>query len=151
MRIPAQGDAMNPTDAVVRNKSSYLQAKQAFNEGDLERCLGFYSPTHQIRSRSSPPGRDGIRAFFEQSRRTWPGLRLEVEHVVAEGEWVMGRSVTNASHTTTVFGVPPTGQAIQTAFWDLHRFDADGLIAESWNLLDGMSILGTLGLLPAQK
>ena len=142
---------MDSIEKAQRNKTSYLQAKQAFNNGDLERCVQFYSPQHQIRSRPSPPGRDGIRAFFAQSRLAWPGLQLEVEHAVAEGEWVMGRSVARATHTTTVFGVAPTGQAIQTTFWDLHRFDSQGLIVESWNLLDGLTIVGTLGLLPGAK
>jgi predicted ester cyclase len=142
---------MTTFDAARRHKASYLQAKQAFNEGDIERCLLFYSPVHQIRSRPSPPGKEGIRAFFEQSRDTWPGLRLEVEHVLAEGDLVMGRCIANASHTTVVFGVQPTGRPVQTTFWDLHRFDENGLIAESWNLLDGMQIMGALGLLPASK
>ncbi len=64
------------------------------------------------------------------------------------GFGVMGRSLASATHSSVVFGVQPTGRAIQTSFWDLHRFGADGLIAESWNLLDGMAIMATLGLLP---
>lgn len=139
---------MTTFDIAARNRRNYLQAKQAFNDGDLDACLAFYSASHQLRSIPSPPGRDGIRAFFEQSRRTWPGLKLLVEHVVAQDEWVMGHSTAKAMHSTQVFGVPPTGRSIETTFWDLHRFDADGLIVESWNLLDGMTVLGALRLLP---
>lgn len=139
------------TSTTGRNKANYLKAKQAFNDGDLEDCVLFYAPDHQIRSRPSPRGREGIRAFFEQSRQAWPGLRLTVEHVLAEGDWVMGRSVADATHQTAVFGVPPTGKAVRTTFWDLHHFDADGLIDESWNLLDGVTVLAGLGLLPGPK
>jgi len=142
---------MSAPDITARNKAAYLQAKDAFNDGDLQACLRFYSPQHQIRSRPSPPGRAGIQAFFEQSRRDWPGLRIEVEHAVAEGDWVMGRSNVHATHDTAVMGVLPTGKLVHTTFWDLHRFDEQGLIAESWNLLDGLPIMAALGLLPALK
>jgi hypothetical protein len=43
--------------AAARNKSHYLQAKEAFNRGDLAACVAFYGPDHQIRSRPGPPGR----------------------------------------------------------------------------------------------
>lgn len=135
--------------AAARNKANYLKAKEAFNTRDIERCLHFYSPEHQIRSRPSPLGRQEIKAFFESTHKAWPGVRIVVEHVVAEGDWVMGRSVVTATHSTPVFGVEATHKAIATTFWDLHRFDGDGLIAETWNLMDSLTVMGTLGLIPS--
>lgn len=131
-----------------RNKSNYLQAKQAFNNRDIEGCIAFYSVGHQIRSRPSPPGRAGIEAFFRGTQATWPDISIEVEHVVAEGDWVMGRSLVTATHSTAAYGLAPTHRPVRTTFWDLHRFDDDGLIAESWNLMDGLAVMTELGLLP---
>jgi predicted ester cyclase len=142
---------MSPIEIATRNKASYLQAKEAFNRGDIQSCLLYYSPMHQIRSLPAPPGRASMQAFFESALRDWPGLRIEVEHAVAEGAWVMGRSVVIASHVTAVMGAAPTGKAIRTTFWDLHQFDSDGLIAESWNLLDEVSIASALGLRPTPQ
>jgi predicted ester cyclase len=82
---------------------------------------------------------------------SWPDIQIAVEHSVAEGDWVMGRSVATATHTTAVFGVQPTGRRIEAAFWDLHRFDENGLIVETWSLMDSQSILSQLGLLPPHK
>jgi putative ABC transport system substrate-binding protein len=39
---------------------------------------------------------------------------------------------------------------VQATFWDMHRFDADGRIVETWNLMDSLAILQQLGLVPAQ-
>jgi predicted ester cyclase len=134
-----------------RNRSNYLSAKTAFNRNDLDTCASYYAPDHQIMSRPSPKGREEIRNFFAATHKTWPDIQIVVEHTVAEGDWVMGRSVTTAIHTTAVFGVQPTGKRIETTFWDLHRFDEDGLIVETWNLMDSLAIMGQLGLLPTPK
>ncbi|MET0334323.1 MAG: ester cyclase [Rhizobacter sp.] len=134
-----------------RNKSNYLKAKDAFNRRDLDACLAFYAPDHQIMSRPSPKGRDQIKAFFSGSHQTWPDMRIVVEHVLAENDWVMGRSVATATHTTSAYGIQPTLKQVETTFWDLHRFDERGLIVETWNLMDALAIMGQLGVLPSSK
>ena len=132
----------------ARNKANYRAAKRAFNENDMATCLAFYAEAHEIKSRPSPKGRAGIEAFLMGLRATWPGLEIAVEHVVAEDDWVMGRSRASAVHGAEIFGVAATGKRIETTFWDLHRFDDEGLIVETWNLMDGLAILAQLGRLP---
>ncbi|MEO8670747.1 MAG: ester cyclase [Tahibacter sp.] len=135
----------------ARNKSNYLNAKDAFNRKDVDACVKFYSLDHQIMSKPSPKGRQAIQAFFEESHQTWPDIQIVVEHVVAEGRWVMGRSVTTGTHANTLMGVPATHKVVETTFWDLHRFDDDGLIVETWNLMDGLAIMSQLGVLQAPR
>lgn len=140
--------ALDPAATAERNKHNYLSAKAAFNRKEIDACVAFYAADHQIRSRPSPKGRDAIRAFFAGSHQTWPDIQIVVEHVVAEQDWVMGRSVTTATHSAVVFGVQPTLKRVEASFWDLHRFDEDGLIVETWNLMDSAAILAQLGVLP---
>lgn len=133
----------------ARNKANYVAAKAAYNARELDQCLAFYSREHQIMSRPAPPGREQIRAFLEGTLVSWPDLRLDVAQVVAEDEWVMGRCVVIATHSTVVMGVPPTGKQVVTTFWDLHRFDEAGLIVQTWNLMDSLTLMNQLGLLPS--
>jgi predicted ester cyclase len=133
----------------ARNKANYLAAKHAYNARDLELSLTFYTATHQLQSRGAPPGREHIRAFLEGTLATWPDLHITVITAVAEDDWVMGRCVVTATHTTAVMGVRPTGQKVETTFWDLHRFDDGGLISETWNLMDSLAIMQQLGTLPS--
>jgi steroid delta-isomerase-like uncharacterized protein len=142
---------LNATALADRNRANYLSAKEAFNRGDLDACIAFYAADHQIKSKPSPKGREHILAFFAGTRQAWPDVQIVVEHTVAENDWVMGRSVVTATHTTPVFGVAPTLQRIETTFWDLHRFDPAGLIAETWNLMDSTAIMAALGLLPGAR
>ncbi|MBL0899435.1 MAG: ester cyclase [Reyranella sp.] len=128
----------------ARNKRHYLEAKEAFNRGDLDACLAYYAPDHRVRSQEVPPGRAQIAAFLKASRETWGDLRIVVEHVVAEDDWVMGHCRSVAHHTRPVMGIAPTGRRIEAAFWDLHRFDGAGLIVETWNLTDQPAVLAQL-------
>ena len=142
-------NAMDGRPPNARNKASYVAAKAAYNARELDQCLAFYAREHQIMSRPTPPGREHIRAFLEGTLASWPDLRLEVAQVVAEDDWVMGRCVATATHTTAVMGVAPSGAQVETTFWDLHRFDEAGLIVQTWNLMDSLALMQQLGLLPS--
>lgn len=131
----------------ARNKVNYLKAKAAFNENKITECIAFYSSDHEVKSMQSGKGRDSIKAFFEGMHATWTDIEITVERAVAEGNWVMGRSVATATHSKTVLGVPPTNKKITATFWDLHHFDGDGLIIETWNLMDNLSIMQQIGLI----
>jgi predicted ester cyclase len=103
--LPAQSAASIAT----RNKASYLAAKAAYNSRNLDACLGYYAPDHQIMSKPTQAGREHIRRFFENTFTTWPDIQVTVETALAEGEWVFGRSLSIATHSVAVMGVAPTG------------------------------------------
>lgn len=135
----------------ARNKDNYLKAKAAFNDKDLDRCMSYYAADHQIRSRDVGPGREHIRQSLASTRESWPDLKIVVEHAVAEDDWVMGHCTTIATHSQSVMGVAPTNRRIQATFWDLHRFNAEGQIVETWNLTDSLAIMQQLGLVPSGR
>jgi predicted ester cyclase len=136
----------NPKIA-ARNKANYLKAKEAFNNKRLDECILFYAPNHEVKSKQSEKGREGIQKFLQGMHQTWPDIQITVEHAVAEDNWVMGRSVATATHSQVVLGVQPTQKKITATFWDLHLFDEDGSIIETWNLMDNLAIMQQIGLL----
>jgi len=133
-----------------RNRENYLKAKAAFNRKDMAGCMSYYAPDHHIRSRDLGPGRQHIERFLSSMHETWPDLVIVVDHAVAEDDWVVGRCTTTATHARTVMGVAPTNRQVQATFWDMHRFDAQGRIVETWNLMDSLAIMQQLGLVPTQ-
>lgn len=139
--------SLSEIEVARRNKENYLKAKEAFNQKRVDECIQFYAPEHQVRSKPSEKGRAAIQQFLEGLHQAWPDIEITVEHSVAEGNWVMGRSVATATHSQVVLGVPPTGKKITATFWDLHLFDDEGLIVETWNLMDSLAIMQQLGLL----
>ena len=131
-----------------RNKENYLNAKAAFNRKDMAGCMGYYAPDHRMSSRDVGPGRQHIERFLSSMHESWTDLEIVVEHVVAEDDWVAGRCTTRATHAKTAMGAAPTNRRVQASFWDMHRFDADGRIVETWNLMDSLAIMQQLGLVP---
>lgn len=138
-------------EIAARNKETYLKAKAAFNARDMAGCMSFYAPDHQIRSRDMGRGREHIEQFLTSLHESWSDLRIIVEHAVAEGDWVMGHCTTVATHAKPVMGIAPTNRRVQTTFWDLHRFDEEGRIVETWNLIDSLAIMQQLGLVPSSR
>ena len=139
--------SLTNTQIAARNKDNYLSAKRAFNNNRIDECVLYYAADHEVKSKQSEKGRDGIQKFLEGLHQTWPDIQITVEHAVAEDDWVMGRSVATATHSQVVLGVPPTNKKITATFWDLHRFDKDGLIIETWNLMDSLAIMQQIGVL----
>jgi predicted ester cyclase len=141
---------LNAIEIAARNKANYLKSKEAFNANKIDECMLYYAPEHQIKSKPGATGRDsGIRLFLTQIRETWADIQITVEHIVAEDDLVMARSRATATHTKAVLGVSPTNKKIEAIFWDLHRFNDEGLIIETWNMMDNLAIMQQLGLLPA--
>ena len=134
----------------ARNKDNYLKAKAAFNQKDMAGCMSYYAADHQLRSRDVGPGRQHIERLLSSMHETWPDLVIIVEHAVAEDDWVAGRCTTTATHAKSVMGAAPTNRQVRATFWDMHRFDADGRIVETWNLTDSLAIMQQLGLVPTQ-
>ena len=138
---------MNKTEIAAGNKTNYLKAKEAFNQNKMDECMQYYSPEHQVKSKPVEKGRHIIQKFLADLHTTWPGLQITVEHAVAEDNWVMGRSVATAAHSKTVMGEAPTNKQVVATFWDLHLFDEQGLIIETWNVMDSLAIMQQIGLL----
>lgn len=141
---------MEKTDALQkaqRNKANYLKAKELFNQNKIDECVLYYAEDHVVKSKPSEKGRGTIKAFLSELHQTWTDIQITVEHVVAEDDWVMGRSVATATHSQMVLGVPPTNKQIVATFWDLHLFNDEGLIIETWNLMDSLAIMQQLGIL----
>ena len=98
-------DNLNKIEIAARNKANYLKAKEAFNNKRVDECILFYAADHEVKSKQSEKGRDGIQKFLEGLHQTWPDIQITVEHSVAEDNWVMGRSVATATHSQVVFSI----------------------------------------------
>jgi predicted ester cyclase len=94
-----------------------------------------------------PEGPEGVRLQFDLFRGAFAGFRAEILDQVAEGDLVVTRKVFHGVHEGEFLGIPPTGRAVEIAVIDIVRI-ADGRIAEHWNVVDRLGLLGQLGALP---
>ena len=104
-----------------------------------------------VQHAAGPQGREGLRATVAVLEHDLGPGRLEVHHVVAEGDTVVVHLTLHGVHRASTMplltGVPVTGREVRWAFVHLFRV-TDGLVAEHWACRDDVGLLAQLGAWP---
>jgi steroid delta-isomerase-like uncharacterized protein len=93
-------------------------------------------------------GTQAIKEVFATLHRAFPDLHIKVEDVIAEGDKVVSRHTVTGTHQGEYMGLPPTGRSVTYNEIFILRF-ADGRIAETWGVVDVLSQMRQLGVIPA--
>jgi len=129
----------------------YLE--DVMNGHDVDACAAFFAPDATNHGR--PVGRAGVRAVHADLFTAFPDWHNTVEEIVAEGDTVVCRNRTTATHlgTPTVVpvhnlgGIPPTGKPV--VMHSIHLFHLkDGLITSHMAVRDDLETMRQLGLWP---
>lgn len=89
-------------------------------------------------------GRDILKEVFARLLRAYPDLHIETEDVITEGDRMVCRNTVTGTHRGEYLGIAPTGRAVTYNEIMIFRF-ADGLITETWGVVDVLSQLRQLG------
>ncbi|WP_181958026.1 ester cyclase [Nonomuraea mesophila] len=144
---------MSIITTVERNKETLRRFHDAVSTGDEEiisRTIDeVVQPDVQIRTPLpiETTGTSALKEVFTVLRRAFPDLHIEIEDVIAEGDRVVTRNTVTGTHRGEYMGVPPTGRTITYKEILIARF-TDGRVAETWAVVDVMSQLRQLGVLP---
>lgn len=76
--------------------------------------------------------------------------RFTLEDVIAEGDRVVVRWTNSGTHVGEFAGIPPTNKDFTITGIDIYRVE-NGKLAEHWDVVDQLSLLQQLGLLPAPE
>jgi predicted ester cyclase len=71
-----------------------------------------------------------------------------IEDLIAEGDRVVVRWTNSGRHAGNFLGAPPTNRPYAIAGIDIYRIE-DSRLAEHWHVVDQLSMLQQLGLMPA--
>jgi steroid delta-isomerase-like uncharacterized protein len=120
-----------------------------FNEKNLavidEVCAAdmvYHSPTGPIQ------GREAFKQYIGAYLNAFPDFHITIEDMVAEGDRVVVRQTTTATHQGELMGIPPTGKRIDVAGIHITRI-VDGKGVEDWGSDDMLGLLQQLGVIPA--
>ncbi len=75
-------------------------------------------------------------------------FRTTIDLIVAEDDLVVVYGVASGTHDGPFMGLPPTGRVLRWTGIAIYRLDGAGLIAERWQEVDALALMGQLGLLP---
>ena len=91
-------------------------------------------------------GRAGLKQRVEMLRSAFRP-QFTLEDIIAEGDRVAVRWTNRGIHVGEFMGIPPTQRAFAIAGIDIHRLE-NGKLAEHWHVVDVLSQLQQLGVLP---
>ena len=103
---------------------------------------------HEIVEPGTPPTKDGVLAFFEMLRTSFPDMHMEAEDVIATGDKAVARVTLNGTHRGEFAGITATDKLVEVNLIDIMRFDDAGLICEHWGVADMYSLMQQLGVEP---
>jgi steroid delta-isomerase-like uncharacterized protein len=80
----------------------------------------------------------------------FPHHRVQINALIAEGEYVVVLHTHTATQRGPFMGLPPTGRTVVVNGLELFRLE-DGKVVEFWRKDDDASLLMQLGILPAPQ
>jgi steroid delta-isomerase-like uncharacterized protein len=95
------------------------------------------------------PTKDGVLEFFRMQLAGFPDLRMNHQDLLVSDDKVVIRSKLTGTHQGELMGIPATGRSIDVSLIDIIRFGDDGLAHEHWGVIDSMTMMQQLGVIPA--
>jgi predicted ester cyclase len=91
------------------------------------------------------PGVEGIKQFFRQFKASFPDLRMEIEFLTADEDYVTIVYRIAGTHQGDYMGIPPIGRHFEVRALQAARFE-NAMIVERWGSSDTLGILSQLGI-----
>jgi predicted ester cyclase len=142
---------MSPT---ATNKAAFTRLHDAMNSGDAELIAKAIDEVVEpdVLIRTPLPveatGAQALKEVFARLHRAFPDLHITVEDVIAEGDKIVGRNSVTGTHQGEYMGLAPTGRRVAYNEIFIFRF-VNGRIAETWGVVDVISQMKQLGVIPA--
>lgn len=141
------------TDQATSNKATLTRFQEALSSGDSELISKtideVVEPDALIRTPVpiEATGAELLKEVCGRLDRAFPDLHITIEDLIAEGDKVVARDTVTGTHQGEYMGLPPTGKSVAYSEIFICRF-ASGRIAETWGVVDVLSQMRQLGLLP---
>lgn len=80
-------------------------------------------------------------------RAAFPDLKMTVDQIIADGDYVVLRFTSRGTHTGALLGAAPTQRKVTDTGIVISRF-ANGKIAETWANWDAAGLMQQIGVMP---
>jgi steroid delta-isomerase-like uncharacterized protein len=95
-----------------------------------------------------PPTKEGVLQYFRFMLAAFPDMRMDVQDVIASGDKAVARLRVSGTHMGDFAGIPATGNPVSVNNIDIFRFSEDGLACEHWGVVDQLTLMQQLGVIP---
>jgi steroid delta-isomerase-like uncharacterized protein len=129
---------------IEENKQIARDFLSAWNAGgqDIIDDLAHHDLTVQYTHFGEPvQGIERFKHILRQTHHSFPDLKIQVDEMIAEGEQVMvWWTYTGTHQQEELFGVPPTGKAVQVQGITVYRI-IGGRVREERGMVDNIALM----------
>ncbi len=93
------------------------------------------------------PGPHGLKNLIPMFLKAFPDLKIVIHEIVGSAGRAGVRASIVGTHKGELFGVPPTGKAVDVALHEFHHLE-NGRITHTWHLEDWFGMLNRIGAWP---
>ena len=137
--------------AVEENKATLKRYyEEVFNNHDLTNWDEMVDESYVMHLNGAPQplaGLEGAQQTRNQTTTFAPDGKINIEEMVAEGEFIAIHGKATGTHTGEALGIKPTGNKFTREYAAFYRFK-NGKIAEGWALHDMLGFYQQLGVTP---
>ena len=128
--------------SVERHKDRLRHAASLFGPERLDEYLELYAEDARLHflPPGLPPGRAGLRLFYQAMFAAFGGVKLAILDALGEGDRVAVRFSIECTHRGEFLGAPPTGKRITFEGVTIFRFEGDQCV-ERWSQTNLMAVL----------
>lgn len=142
------------TSAIPRDRRSARlaiveQHIQFENDHDLKGVLDTFGETacYEDEARKVQyPGRDGVRAYYEQLMAALPDLRIEVQQLHVTDDAILVEVMIHGTQLGPWRGLPATGRRVEVPLCGVYTFDQSDRLAGERIYYDRATVLRQLGV-----
>jgi predicted ester cyclase len=137
--------------SIEANKARIHEFYRRSHTGDLSVYDEMFSAdfvSHGSAAMQDLVGAEAFKQAYIMYTTAFPDFYTSIDHIVAEGDYVMVRGLASGTHQGSFMGLPPTGKRLEWTGFALYRFNDAGLICERWQDFDGLKLMGELGIIP---
>lgn len=143
--------ATNHSSVVAATQNKKLVRRfyeEVWDNGNLDVCDEVFAPDyvrHDLRATDPVSGPEGQKRIAADFRSAFPDLRVEVDLLLADGDYVVGRWTASGTHLGTWGALKPTGRRATFSAVNIFRFE-NGKVAEIWNHRDDLGLREQVGV-----
>ena len=135
------------------NKETILRwIEEGWNRGDVDVADSLYSPDFtaapMAEGEAELRGIEAVKQYVKGTRLAFPDLHFTIQHVVAEGDFVVGAFHIEGTHQGEFFGVPATGKRVSFSAIDVWRFSDGKIVERPVAVADFLRALQQMGVVP---
>jgi len=138
----------------AQNKENTKKVLAAIDAGDVNTFAMYVSPS-VVEHTPFPPGTPDAGSDFERMKlliasyhTAFPDSKTTIKNIVAEGNMVIVHSLYSGTNKGAFMGMPATNKAVSVEQVDIIRYDAAGKGVEHWAVIDQLTMLQQLGIIP---